>query len=74
MILSLILMVVCADCIHAVKIMEVRMRLGQENKELVNVLERSGLSLEDFCYCEKLGYIESVIMKRECEDWSFITS
>ena len=25
---------------------------------------------DEFCYCEKLGYIESVIMRRECDEWS----
>ena len=64
-------MVTCADCIHAVEITEeIRLRLGQENKEIVNALERQGLSLDAFCYCEKLGYIESVIMRRECDEWS----
>jgi len=65
------LMVTCADCVHAVEITgEIRLRLGQENKEIVNTLERQGLSLDEFCYCEKLGYIESVIMRRECDEWS----
>lgn len=67
----LVLMVSCADCVHAVEITrEVRLRLGQENKEILNALERRGFSLDEFCYCEKLGYIESVIMMRECEEWT----
>jgi len=66
-----VLMVSCADCVHAVEITrEVRLRLGQENKEILNALERRGFSLDEFCYCEKLGYIESVIMRRECEEWT----
>ncbi len=66
-----VLMVSCADCIHAVKITrKVRLRLGQENKEILNALERRDFSLDEFCYCEKLGYIESVIMRRECEEWT----
>ena len=65
------MMVTCADCVHTMNIMEeVRQRLGQENKEIVNTLERQGLSLDEFCYCEKLGYIESVVMRRECQEWS----
>jgi hypothetical protein len=68
---SLMPMVTCADCVHAVEITkQVRMRLGQENKEIVNSLERRGFSLDEFCYCEKLGFIESVIMRRECAEWS----
>jgi hypothetical protein len=47
-------MVICADCVHAVQITrEVRMRLGQGNKEILNALERRSFSLEEFCYCEK---------------------
>ena len=54
-------MVTCADCVHVMNITEeIRLRLGQENKEIVNTLERQGLRLDEFCYCEKLGYIESV--------------
>jgi putative hemolysin len=65
------MMVTCADCVHAMNITEeVRQRLGQENKEIVNTLERQGLSLDEFCYCEKLGYIESVVMRRECQEYS----
>ncbi len=67
----LVLVVSCADCVHAVELTrEVRLRLGQENKEIINALERRGFSLDEFCYCEKLGYIESVIMRRECEEWT----
>ncbi len=69
------MMVTCADCVHAMDIKgEVKLRLGQENKEIVNTLERQGLSLDEFCYCEKLGFIESVIMRRECDEWSPINS
>ena len=64
-------MVTCADCVHAAEITkQVRVRLGQENKEILNALERRGFSLDEFCYCEKLGFIESVIMRRECAEWS----
>ena len=36
------MVVTCADCVHAVEITgEVRLRLGQENKEIVNALERN---------------------------------
>jgi hypothetical protein len=43
--------------------------MSQENKEIVNILERGRISLDDFCYCEKLGFIESRIMKRVCGNW-----
>lgn len=67
----LISMVTCADCVHATEITkQVRMRLSQENKEIVNALERRDFSLDEFCYCEKLGFIESIIMRRECANWS----
>lgn len=68
-------MVTCADCVHAMDIKgKVRLRLGQENKEIVNALERQGLTLDEFCYCEKLGFIESVIMRRECDEWRPVDS
>jgi len=38
-------MVTCADCVHAIDIKEeIRLRFGQENKEIVNKLERHGIS------------------------------
>jgi hypothetical protein len=64
-------MVTCGGCEHA-RVIEgdVRLRLGQENKEIVNALEHVGFDLGEFCYCEKMGYVESVIMLRECEEWA----
>ena len=63
-------MVTCRDCVWARKIdKELRRSLGQENKEILNTLERRGFSLDEFCYCERLGYIESVIMRRECDEY-----
>ncbi len=63
-------MVSCSGCIWARVIdKEVRFSLGQENKEIVNTLERRGFSLDEFCYCERLGYIESVIMMRQCDEY-----
>ena len=63
-------MVTCRDCVWARKIdKELRLSLGQENKEILNTLERRGFSLDEFCYCERLGYIESVIMRRECDEY-----
>ena len=63
-------MVTCRDCVWARKIdKELRLTLGQENKEILNTLERRGFSLDEFCYCERLGYIESVIMRRECDEY-----
>ena len=63
-------MVTCRDCVWARKIdKELRLTLGQENKEILNTLERRGFSLDEFCYCERLGYIESVIMRRKCDEY-----
>ncbi|MBN2335116.1 hypothetical protein JXL21_06110 [Candidatus Bathyarchaeota archaeon] len=49
---------------------EVRLGFGQENREIVNVLERRGFSLDEFCYCERLGFVESVVMQRVCDEWA----
>ena len=63
-------MVYCSGCVWARKIdKEIRFNLSQENKEIVNTLERRGFSLDEFCYCERLGYIESVIMRRVCDKY-----
>lgn len=63
-------MVTCRRCVWGKDLTkENRLRLSQENKEIVNTLERRRMSLNDFCYCEKLGYIESRIMKRYCEEY-----
>jgi len=63
-------MVTCRDCIWARAIdKELRLSLEQENKEILNTLERRGFSLDEFCYCERLGYIESVIMRRVCDEY-----
>ena len=63
-------MVTCRDCIWAHEIdKETRFNLSQENKEIINTLERRRFSLDDFCYCTKLGFIESVIMRRECDEY-----
>ena len=48
---------------------DLRMQFSQENKEIVNLLERRGYSLDEFCYCSKLGFVESIIMDRFCDDW-----
>ena len=63
-------MVTCRRCVWGKDITtEVRFRLSQENKEIVNTLERRRLNLDDFCYCERLGFIESRIMRRDCEEY-----
>ncbi len=49
---------------------ETRLRLSQENKEIVNVLERRGLDLDEFVYCTRLGFIESMIAEKDCGEWS----
>lgn len=64
-------MVTCADCVYARALSrEVRLGFGQENREIVNVLERRGFSLDEFCYCERLGFVESVVMQRVCDEWA----
>ena len=64
-------MVQCIDCKWAKKINNtIRLTLSQENKEIVNILERRRILLDDFCFCEKLGFIESKIVKRECNFWN----
>jgi len=66
-------MIQCSDCLWARKIEnEIRFNLSQENKEIVNTLERRGFSLDEFCYCERLGYIESVIMRRICDEYETV--
>ncbi len=61
-------MVRCGNCAWARNISkELRLTLSQENKEIINTLERRRFNLGEFCYCEKLGFIESQIMKRDCE-------
>jgi hypothetical protein len=63
-------MVTCRNCVWARELdREVRFGLGQENKEIVNTLERRWFSLDEFCYCERLGFIESNIMRRECDEF-----
>jgi len=63
-------MVPCSECIWARELdKETRLSLGQENKEILNTLERRGFNLDEFCYCERIGFIESVIMKRDCEEF-----
>ncbi|MCW4050793.1 MAG: hypothetical protein NWE89_13765 [Candidatus Bathyarchaeota archaeon] len=65
-------MVRCGDCAWGREItVEVRLGLGQENKEILNVLEAQRYRLSEFCYCERLGFIESRVMVRDCEDWEY---
>ena len=60
----------CETCRWASEISgDLRLQLSQENKEILNLLERERYSLEEFCYCSKLGFIESLIMERFCEDY-----
>ena len=64
-------MVSCGSCIHAKALAgNIRRGLGQENKEIVNALERMGFDLGEFCYCDRLGFVESVILVRECSAWT----
>ena len=64
------LRVTCGCCVHGVEITrEVRWGMSQENREIVNVLERMGLALGEFRYCVRLGFVESGLMVRACGDW-----
>jgi precorrin-6B methylase 1 len=42
-----------------------------EKKEILNKLLRQGYDIGELVYCERLGYIESVIARKECEEWEF---
>ena len=60
----------CKNCRYArVIASEVRLHLSQENKEILNKLLASRYKLDEFLYCEKLGYLESAIALKECKDW-----
>ena len=64
------LRVTCGDCVNGVEITrDVRWGMSQENREIVNVLERMGMDLGEFRYCVRLGFVESALMVRECEEW-----
>ncbi|MFP3951044.1 MAG: hypothetical protein ACLFVP_02735 [Candidatus Bathyarchaeia archaeon] len=45
--------------------------MSQENKEVLNLLERSGMDLNDFCYCSRRGFIESKIARKECPHFEY---
>jgi len=65
-----VLRVTCGDCVNGVEITrDVRWGMSQENREIVNVLERMGMDLGEFRYCVRLGFVESALMVRECEEW-----
>lgn len=64
-------MVRCNYCKNNINISGVRTQLSQENKEILNLLERQKYDLNDFCYCSKLGFIESKIMHRNCAYYEF---
>jgi precorrin-6B methylase 1 len=64
--------VTCRDCSWRRRLDRgTRLRLSQENKEILNKLLRQGYDIGEFIYCERLGYIESVIAHKECEEWEF---
>ena len=64
--------VTCRDCSWRRRLDRgTRLRLSQENKEILNKLLRQGYDIGEFVYCERLGYIESVIARNECEEWEF---
>jgi hypothetical protein len=66
------LKVTCRDCSWRRRLDRgTRLRLSQENKEILNKLLRQGYDIGEFIYCERLGYIESVIARKECEEWEF---
>jgi hypothetical protein len=60
----------CKECKWAQVIdPDMRLALGQENKEILNALLNSRYRLSEFLYCSKNGWLESAISKKECEDW-----
>lgn len=62
--------VYCQDCKYSKKITpEIRLRLSQENKEILNKLLSSRYQLNEFLYCEKDGFLESAISKKDCESY-----
>jgi hypothetical protein len=66
------LKVTCRDCRWRRRLDSgTRLRLSQENKEILNKLLRQGYDIGEFVYCERLGYIESVIARKECGEWEF---
>jgi hypothetical protein len=66
------LKVTCRDCRWRRRLDSgTRLRLSHENKEILNMLLRQGYDIEEFVYCVRLGYIESVIARKECEEWEF---
>jgi len=63
--------VLCKDCKRLLVLNEdVRLGLSQENKEILNTLQRSGYDLNDFGYCQVTGFIESLLALKNCENWS----
>lgn len=63
-------MVRCGGCRWGKPIdAETRLRLSQENKEILNVLLRRGFGIDEFVYCSRLGFIESVFAEKECGEW-----
>ena len=62
--------VTCRRCRWGVDISpQVRLGLRQGNKEILNLLLRSRYRIQDFRYCEKQGFLESAIARKECDDW-----
>jgi len=65
--------VFCRKCKWAKEIdPETRLALGQENKEILNALLRLRYKKTEFLYCTKQGWLESAIVKKECDNWEWI--
>ena len=62
----------CKECKWLLVLNEVvRLSLSQENKEILNTLERSDYDLSDFGYCQMTGFIESLIALKTCAHAQF---
>ena len=67
--------VFCTNCRWGKEITpELRLLLGQENKEILNKLLRNRYRLSEFRYCEKQGFLESAIVSKGCDDWELEAS
>jgi len=67
--------VFCRKCKWAKEIdPETRLALGQENKEILNALLRLRYKKTEFLYCTKQGWLESAIVKKECDNWEWVES
>ena len=59
----------CVDCYYSRDVTNSRNRwmLPQECKEVANILLKMGFSLEDFCFCLRLGELRSLVVEMMCD-------